>query len=144
VMPAHHRLRVLAAHASTALKLTQQQPSGAGWRQGRGVCSSAAAAAAAAAGVHSTDTAAAAAAQILARARAAEPGCRAKIGHLPEGLAPQDEQVAYVIQDALHEVLLREGTLGPIVGTKIGCTTPVRRCSMDRQTGRHRHSALRS
>ena len=36
---------------------------------------------------------------------------------------PADERTAYAVQDALHPLL--SGTLGPVVGHKIGCTTPV-------------------
>jgi 2-oxo-3-hexenedioate decarboxylase/2-keto-4-pentenoate hydratase len=43
------------------------------------------------------------------------------IGALPE----MTEREAYAAQDRLHELLLADGRLGPIVGTKIGCTTKV-------------------
>jgi 2-oxo-3-hexenedioate decarboxylase/2-keto-4-pentenoate hydratase len=36
---------------------------------------------------------------------------------------PPDERSAYAVQDALHPLLA--GTLGPIAGHKVGCTTPV-------------------
>ena len=36
---------------------------------------------------------------------------------------PADERTAYAVQDALHPLL--SGTLGPVVGHKIGCTTAV-------------------
>jgi 2-oxo-3-hexenedioate decarboxylase/2-keto-4-pentenoate hydratase len=36
---------------------------------------------------------------------------------------PPDEQAAYAVQDALHPLLA--AALGPVVGHKIGCTTPV-------------------
>jgi 2-keto-4-pentenoate hydratase len=36
---------------------------------------------------------------------------------------PADERAAYTVQDALHPLLT--GTLGPVVGHKIGCTTAV-------------------
>jgi len=42
---------------------------------------------------------------------------------LPEGLRPRDEAAAYRLQARVHERLAR--TLGPPVGYKIGCTTPV-------------------
>jgi 2-oxo-3-hexenedioate decarboxylase/2-keto-4-pentenoate hydratase len=43
---------------------------------------------------------------------------------LPDGLRPKDEAEAYAIQDALHAKLSAAGR-GPLVGYKIGCTTPV-------------------
>jgi 2-oxo-3-hexenedioate decarboxylase/2-keto-4-pentenoate hydratase len=43
---------------------------------------------------------------------------------LPDGRRPVDEAEAYAIQDALHARLAAAGR-GPLVGYKIGCTTPV-------------------
>ncbi len=45
---------------------------------------------------------------------------------LAAGVRPADEGSAYLVQDALHEVLAGRG-MGLIVGHKIGCTTPVMR-----------------
>jgi 2-oxo-3-hexenedioate decarboxylase/2-keto-4-pentenoate hydratase len=60
---------------------------------------------------------------------AAELLCRARLRHerfagLPDGGRPIDEAEAYAIQDALHAKLDTAGR-GPLVGFKIGCTTPV-------------------
>ena len=72
---------------------------------------------------------AAAAAAILARARALPDAPeRARIGHLPEALAPAvaTEAGAYAAQSALHALLRQQRPeLGSIAGTKIGCTTAV-------------------
>ena len=43
---------------------------------------------------------------------------------LPPESRPSDEADGYRVQDALHELLVGSG-LGPVVGHKIGCTTPV-------------------
>jgi len=55
--------------------------------------------------------------------------CEARLGRvrfagLPDGRRPVDEAEAYAIQDALHAKLDAAGR-GPLVGYKIGCTTPV-------------------
>jgi 2-oxo-3-hexenedioate decarboxylase/2-keto-4-pentenoate hydratase len=60
------------------------------------------------------------AAGLLAKARLA----RMPFAGLPDGLRPVDEAEAYAIQDALHTRLAAAGR-GPLVGYKIGCTTPV-------------------
>lgn len=60
------------------------------------------------------------AAALLARCRLD----RTPLDFLPEALRPGSETDAYAIQRALHGVLSGEG-LGPVVGHKIGCTTPV-------------------
>jgi 2-keto-4-pentenoate hydratase len=49
---------------------------------------------------------------------------RVRFAGLPDGRRPQDEAEAYAIQDALHTRLVAAGR-GPLVGYKIGCTTPV-------------------
>jgi 2-oxo-3-hexenedioate decarboxylase/2-keto-4-pentenoate hydratase len=60
------------------------------------------------------------AAQRIAAARlAGEP-----LGLLPEGERPPDEAAAYRVQDRLHAILTEAGR-GPVMGHKIGCTTPV-------------------
>lgn len=51
-----------------------------------------------------------------------------RLGHKPlpaldPALRPVDERAAYVVQDALHPLLA--GSLGAVVGHKIGCTTAV-------------------
>ena len=46
------------------------------------------------------------------------------IGNLPAHLQPQQIDDAMAIQDALHQRLIEAG-YGHLVGTKIGCTTPV-------------------
>jgi 2-keto-4-pentenoate hydratase len=43
---------------------------------------------------------------------------------LPPELRPGDERDAYRVQDAVHSILTESGW-GPVVGYKIGCTTPV-------------------
>lgn len=48
---------------------------------------------------------------------------RKPLDHLSAPLRPVDESDAYAIQDMVHRELA--GTLGPIVGHKIGCTTAV-------------------
>jgi 2-keto-4-pentenoate hydratase len=60
------------------------------------------------------------AAALLARARLG----RERFARLPDGLRPVDEAEAYAIQDALHARLAAAGR-GPLLGYKIGCTTPV-------------------
>ena len=42
---------------------------------------------------------------------------------LEPAVRPPDERTAYAVQDALHPLLA--GTLGPVAGHKIGCTTAV-------------------
>jgi 2-keto-4-pentenoate hydratase len=49
---------------------------------------------------------------------------RSPLSVLPLWLRPQDEAEAYHIQEAVHEGLTSIGW-GPLVGYKIGCTTPV-------------------
>jgi 2-oxo-3-hexenedioate decarboxylase/2-keto-4-pentenoate hydratase len=60
------------------------------------------------------------AAQVIASARSS----RTPLDVLPAPLRPQDEVEAYRVQEAVHE-LLAETSHGPLVGYKIGCTTPV-------------------
>jgi 2-keto-4-pentenoate hydratase len=60
------------------------------------------------------------AAGLLAQARLG----RTRFAGLPDGRRPVDEAEAYAIQDALHARLEAAGH-GPLVGYKIGCTTPV-------------------
>lgn len=43
---------------------------------------------------------------------------------LPPESRPADETDAYIVQEALHEILVGTG-FGTVVGHKIGCTTPV-------------------
>lgn len=62
----------------------------------------------------------------LAEARLA----RERLPGLPDDLRPADEGAAYRVQDALHGMLTARG-LGPIVGHKIGCTTPVMQRFLD-------------
>jgi 2-oxo-3-hexenedioate decarboxylase/2-keto-4-pentenoate hydratase len=57
----------------------------------------------------------------LLRANRIRPG---RLALLPEDCRPPDETSAYDLQDALHEALTGAG-FGPLVGYKIGCTTPV-------------------
>ena len=59
-----------------------------------------------------------AAAELLARHRLGG----LSFGGFPEDLRPRDEDEAYVIQGALHQILARAGR-GSIVGWKIGCTS---------------------
>ena len=61
------------------------------------------------------------AAQRLQQGRAHPPR---PIGNLPAHLQPQGIDDAMAIQDALHRRLVEAG-YGHLVGTKIGCTTPV-------------------
>ena len=63
----------------------------------------------------------AAAAEAISRGRSRQ---RQPIGELPGELQPRDVDEAMAIQDALHPLLTERG-LGPVVGTKIGCTTKV-------------------
>ncbi len=60
-------------------------------------------------------------AAILRRGRSRPP---VPIGDLPAEFAPADASEAMQLQDALNELLTREGH-GEVVGTKIGCTTKV-------------------
>jgi 2-oxo-3-hexenedioate decarboxylase/2-keto-4-pentenoate hydratase len=62
----------------------------------------------------------------LAEARLA----RERLPGLPDDLRPADEGAAYRVQVALHGMLTARG-LGPIVGHKIGCTTPVMQRFLD-------------
>jgi 2-oxo-3-hexenedioate decarboxylase/2-keto-4-pentenoate hydratase len=48
---------------------------------------------------------------------------------LDAGTRPADETQAYAVQSALHGLL--QPTLGPVVGHKIGCTTPVMQAFLD-------------
>ena len=70
-----------------------------------------------------TATQLAAAASYVARARTGSR--RSPIGHCPPTVPKLDARTAYDVQDALHEILVREPEQGQIVGTKIGCTTAV-------------------
>ena len=45
------------------------------------------------------------------------------IGKLPQDLRPTDETAGYCLQEDVNRIL--EGSLGPVVGHKIGCTTSV-------------------
>jgi 2-oxo-3-hexenedioate decarboxylase/2-keto-4-pentenoate hydratase len=49
---------------------------------------------------------------------------RTPIGPLPDDCRPRDEREGYAVQEVLHGLLAEAGQ-GPIVGHKIGCTTPV-------------------
>lgn len=49
---------------------------------------------------------------------------RTPLTPLPDTCAPRNEAHAYAIQDLAHAYLSEAG-LGPVVGHKIGCTTPV-------------------
>jgi len=49
---------------------------------------------------------------------------RSPIDPLPENCRPRDEAEGYAVQEILHGLLAEAGQ-GPIVGHKIGCTTPV-------------------
>ena len=49
---------------------------------------------------------------------------RTPIGPLPDDCRPRDEREGYVVQEVLHGLLAEAGQ-GPIVGHKIGCTTPI-------------------
>ena len=60
------------------------------------------------------------AAQILRDARLG----RLRIDQLPLECRPQDPPDGYAVQEVLHGLLAASG-LGPVVGHKIGCTTPV-------------------
>lgn len=63
----------------------------------------------------------------IARAAALLARCRLglePLDALPADLRPDSESDAYAIQRALHGLLSASG-LGPVVGHKIGCTTPV-------------------
>jgi 2-keto-4-pentenoate hydratase len=60
------------------------------------------------------------AAQLLCEARLSQE----RLAGLPDGLRPVDQAEAYAIQEALHAKLEAAGR-GPLVGYKIGCTTPV-------------------
>ena len=62
-----------------------------------------------------------AAAQLLQQGRSQPP---TPIGDLPAHLQPQQIDDAMAIQDALHQRLI-DADYGRLVGTKIGCTTPV-------------------
>lgn len=61
------------------------------------------------------------AAEILRRGRATPPKT---IGHLPANCSPNDLSEAMQLQESLNEQLSQHG-FGPVVGTKIGCTTKV-------------------
>jgi len=49
---------------------------------------------------------------------------RRRLPALAAGLRPMDEDAAYAVQENLHGILSASG-MGPVVGHKIGCTTPV-------------------
>jgi 2-keto-4-pentenoate hydratase len=49
---------------------------------------------------------------------------RSRLGVLPPEVRPSDERDAYRVQDSVHRILTESGW-GPVVGYKIGCTTPV-------------------
>jgi 2-keto-4-pentenoate hydratase len=66
-----------------------------------------------------------AAAQTIAQARRNGVPLKA----LPEGVAPKDEEEGYRIQRAVHDLLLPQ--VGPLVGYKIGCTSPVMQRYLD-------------
>ncbi len=70
--------------------------------------------------VQSDDDRIAGAARSIAEARLATQ----RLGSLPENLRPRDLAEGYRVQDAVHARLSAAGR-GPIVGTKIGATTPV-------------------
>jgi len=66
-----------------------------------------------------------AAAQIIAKARRS----RAKLASLSPEIAPRDEAEGYLIQRAVHDLLLPK--FGAMVGYKIGCTSPVMQQYLD-------------
>ena len=66
-----------------------------------------------------------AAAQIIATARRN----RAPLASLAPELVPGDEAEGYRVQRALHDLLLPQ--VGPLVGYKIGCTSPVMQQYLD-------------
>jgi len=66
-----------------------------------------------------------AAAKIIATARRG----RAPLAALPPDMAPGDEAEGYRVQRALHALLLPQ--VGPLVGYKIGCTSPVMQRYLD-------------
>jgi len=59
-----------------------------------------------------------------ARAISAARLARKHLAVLPPEIRPRDERDAYRVQDAVHRILTESGS-GPVVGYKIGCTTPV-------------------
>ena len=61
------------------------------------------------------------AADLILQGRARPPR---PIGHMPANLQPQDVDDAMAIQGVVHERLIASG-YGQLVGSKIGCTTPV-------------------
>ncbi len=65
-----------------------------------------------------------AAAEVLADLRIRAEGGQAQLEDLPAACRPESLDEAYAIQDALRPLLDSRG-LGPQVGWKIGCTTPV-------------------
>ena len=70
-----------------------------------------------------------AAAELLARHRLG----RLSFGGFPEALRPRDEDEAYEIQAALHELLVDAGR-GDVIGRKIGCTTPTMQAYLEIHT----------
>jgi 2-keto-4-pentenoate hydratase len=66
-----------------------------------------------------------AAAQIIATARRG----RAPLAALDPGIVPADEAEGYRVQRARHDLLLPQ--VGPLVGYKIGCTSPVMQRYLD-------------
>lgn len=71
-----------------------------------------------------TPAAVQAAAEVLADLRIRAGGGQAQLEDLPAACRPESLDEAYAIQDALRPLLDSRG-LGPQVGWKIGCTTPV-------------------
>ncbi len=65
-----------------------------------------------------------AAAEVLADLRVRAAGGSTQLEDLPEACRPESLDEAYAIQEALRPLLESRG-LGPQVGWKIGCTTPV-------------------
>ena len=66
-----------------------------------------------------------AAAQTIATARRG----RAPLAALAPDIVPADEAEGYQVQRALHDLLLPQ--VGPLVGYKIGCTSPVMQRYLD-------------
>ena len=66
-----------------------------------------------------------AAAKVIATARRS----RAPLASLASDIAPQDEAEGYLVQRALHDLLLPQ--TGSLVGYKIGCTSPVMQRYLD-------------
>ena len=77
-----------------------------------------------------TPAAVQAAAETLADLRIGAESGRAQLEDLPEACRPETLDEAYAIQEALRPLLASRG-LGPPVGWKIGCTTPVMQSYLD-------------